>query len=184
MRLLLPPSSIPCGLVRLNCLAWGLTLRLLIRKLCPWCSSFLIATQPYILYACLRACPLYTPPSPLTELPHVWLMQPGFTSNRSPKVRILKPSLFTFNAFSAPSEACTVILRPLCLILVSGGRWEQCDPCLTLRYIQLLSSHRTLHSVRPLSRNVIQCIMSDMEIFVLNNASIWKKLQTTTTTTT
>lgn len=35
MCLLLPPSFIPCGLVRRNCLAWGLTLPLLIKTVCP-----------------------------------------------------------------------------------------------------------------------------------------------------
>lgn len=92
MRLLLPPFSIPCGLVRLNCLAWGLTLRLLIRKLCPWCSRFLIATQPNIVYACLLPSwnyPIYST---------VWLILSGFRSNLSPKVRHLKPSWLTFTA--------------------------------------------------------------------------------------
>lgn len=109
MRTLLPPSSIPHGLVRLNCLAWGLTLRLLIRKLWPWCSRFLIATQSNILYACLHVTPPPPPPmlpclphtstqSPLMEYPHMWLMQSGLKSNLSPKFRLVKPSPLAFTA--------------------------------------------------------------------------------------
>lgn len=146
MRLLFPPSSIPCGLVRLNCLAWGLTLRLVIRKLWPWCSRFLIATQPNILYASLHVTPLYpvrfSPHNfPLVELSHVWLMISGFKSNLSPKVRLIKPVPLAFTAFFSPRRLWSMYSfyssRCVSFWLVRK-RWERCDP-----YLTLLSSHRT-----------------------------------------
>lgn len=141
MRLLLPPSSIPCGLVRLNCLAWGLTLRLLIRKMWPWCSRFLIATQPSILYACLHATPPPPPrspislntstQSPLVELPHICLMLSGFKSNVSPKVRLVKPSLLAFTACFCSLWGMDCYTPAT---VAAGGRWERCDPYLALSY--------------------------------------------------
>lgn len=130
MRLRLPPSSIPCGLVRLNYLAWGLTLRRLIRKLCPWCSRILIAAQPNIMYAppTHPHIPPYPPICPNGITP--CMVDANWLHIKS------KPQNSNSSTISISIHWRTIILRPPCLILVCWGRWEQCDPYLTLCSVQ------------------------------------------------
>lgn len=95
-----PPYSIPRVLVRLNCLAWGLTLCRLIREPRLWCLRFLISTQHPVPLSVCHLTPSHRPPAlhitarrpPLNELPHIWLTLLEFRSNPSPKFRLWKPS--------------------------------------------------------------------------------------------
>lgn len=185
MCLLLPSSSIACGPVQLNYLAWGLRLRFLIRKLWPWCSCYLIENQLNILYACIHGTPLHLlslhtfTQSPHMELAHILLLLSGFKSNLKPKFRLVKPFPWAFASTSL--EECAVILRSSCLIqaIVSGvikkSQYNSVKSCSSL------SNHRGLASR---SKSTISCRLMRMwlDMLVLGEILlIWFESSTTTT---